>query len=36
MTVKENIGEFSNLLKDLLLEVDEVNNGNLTIPICSD
>jgi hypothetical protein len=36
MTIKENIGEISTFLKDLLLDIDEINNGNMTIPMCTD
>ena len=34
MIVKENIGDFSSYLKNILLEIDRINNGEVTIPLC--
>ena len=34
MIIKENIGEFSSYIKNVMMELDKINSGNLTIPMC--
>ena len=36
MIIKKNIGEFSSYIKNVMMEVDKINSGNLTIPVWKD
>lgn len=36
MIIKENIGEFSSYIKNVTMELDKINSGNLTIPMCKE
>jgi len=36
MIVKENISDFADYLKNILLELDKINGGTVTIPICEE
>lgn len=36
MVVKANIGEFASYIKNVLMELDEINSGSKTIPMCKE
>ena len=36
MIIKKNIGELSSYVKNVLLELDNINNATTTIPLCEE